>query len=68
MVSSRISLYVVTVIIIDNPNTMDSIISPVKYIGLSFIAAAMSITIAQTDMTSDKINESGSIFNLLFYD
>lgn len=52
------SLYVVTVIITDSPNIIDSIISPVKYIGLSFIAAAMSITSAHTVNTNDDKNDN----------
>lgn len=60
------SLYVVTVIITDSPNIIDSIISPVKYIGLSFIAAAMSITSAHTVNTSDDKNNNTFISTSFF--
>lgn len=47
-----------TVIITDSPNIIAKIVSPVKYIGLSFIAAAMSITSAHIDNTNDIKNDN----------
>lgn len=52
------SLYVIAVIITDSPNIIAKIVSPVKYIGLSFIAAAMSITSAHTVNTNDDKNDN----------